>query len=267
MLVALLLLVVLPDSAWAESSSLPEIKLAAEGGDAAAQEKLGDIFMARSDGAQAEVWYRKAAEAGRGTAQAKLGKRLLTRSRTGSGLDQAARDRLAKEALPWINMAARQGITAAQADLATLLLEGNLTSPDLVEAYKWGALAATAPAGKAERTIGMRVRDAAVLKMSVDEITEAERRVSAFQPQTPGQAGRSGAGLVDQLRLRGITGTPSNRLVLINSTTLAEGESAALKVANRTLVVECLEVTDASVIIRIEGVEGSRELRLGSPNR
>ena len=44
--------------------SLAEIKIAADAGDPAAQDKLAEKFILRADTAQAEIWYRKAANQG-----------------------------------------------------------------------------------------------------------------------------------------------------------------------------------------------------------
>lgn len=250
-------------SIQAAEPTLPETKIAAERGDAEAQERLADALRAKQERVQAEAWYRKSALAGRGTAQAKLGNLLLMRSRMGLGLDASTRERLGKESLSWILPAAWQGVAGAQADLAGILYEGKLARQDLVEAYKWGALAARAPITAVARTTGGAVRDAATLKMSADQITEAQRRVASFKLETPNQARRSPAGVVSQLQLKGISGTTPHKLALINNTPMSEGESVKMKLLNRTVSVRCIEIGDASVVVAIDGMNGKHALHLG----
>jgi restriction system protein len=216
----------------ASSSSVAEIKIAAEQGDAEAQEKLGDAHTARMDVTQAELWYRKAAQAGRPTAQAKLGNRLLMRSRMGIGLDATTREKLGKEALVWIRPAARQGVARAQADLASILYDGKLAPQNLVEAFMWGALAAENPMNLVARTAGRTIRDAAVLKMTADQIREAQRRLAAFKTETAPQGGRPAVGLANQIQSKGITSAQPIRLASTNTKGLPQRASGLTNLPN-----------------------------------
>ena len=45
---------------------------------------------------------------------------------------------------------------------------------------------------------------------------------------------------VRQIRLTGLSGTPPRRLAMINGKTLGAGESAALKIDARPLVISCV---------------------------
>src|ERR1035437_6331527 len=78
-------LAAMPVSAQSPLPSLAHIKIAAEAGDPAAQDKLAEAFMMRADSEQAEIWYRKAAEHGFLHAQGRLGNMLLMHSRMSFG--------------------------------------------------------------------------------------------------------------------------------------------------------------------------------------
>jgi hypothetical protein len=147
--------------------------------------------------------------------------------------------------------------------LRVILYEGKLAPQDLVEAYVWSALAAQAPIFDVARTAGRTTRDAAALKMTADQIREGQRRVAAFKPETAAPRERPTPRVADQLELKGILGRPPKRLALINSESLGEGESAEIKLANRTVVVRCLEIRESSVVVTISGEEERRVLQLG----
>jgi len=235
----------------AASRSIADIKIAAEKGDAQAQEELGDAFSMRLDSKQAEVWYRKAATAGLPTAQAKLGHMLFYRSRMSPGLPPAQKLTLGTESLKWLKPAANHGVHRAQADLATIYFEGRITKQDLVRTYMWGDLAAKAPITDASAAAGRAARDAAALQMSAKEIQTAQRLVKEFKPGQPSRPPSSSAdtGIV----LKGITGPADNRLALINNKTLSAGEHTQVKVGGEDLEIECVEVGEDFVVIKVGG--------------
>jgi hypothetical protein len=49
---------------------------------------------------------------------------------------------------------------------------------------------------------------------------------------------------------------------LINGATLGQGETAPVKLADRRVNVRCLEIREKSVLVKIEGIDKPRELRL-----
>ena len=156
--------------------TLAEVKIAADAGDPVAQDKLAE----RVDSAQAEVLYRKAAMQGYAHAQGRLGNILLMRSRLTIGVKPDARAAIADETIKWATLAANQGDKQGQASLAEIYLEGKLVKQDLIEAYKWGDLAAKNPSPDFIVFSGSSTRDAAILKMNADQIAEARKRVTAF---------------------------------------------------------------------------------------
>ena len=68
--------------------------------------------------------------------------------------------------------------------------------------------------------------------------------------------------LWDQLFLKGISGTKEQRLALINSATVAEGELAELRVGQHILKLRCREIRERSVLIELVDSREIRELKL-----
>jgi hypothetical protein len=241
--------------------TLAQIKIAADAGDPVAQDKLAE----RVDLAQAEVLYRKAAAQGYAHAQGRLGNMLLMRSRSTFplfGLKPDARAAIGNEAVKWITLAANQGDKQGQANLADICLEGKLVKQDLVEAYKWGELSSENPSHEFIVFSGSSTRDAAILKMNADQIAEAHRRVAAFVPHQPQKSDLPEPAWVQKIKLGGISGTPDHRLVLINNKTFAKGDQTALKIGEKRVIVHCLEIRESSVVVSIEGLDGTRELKM-----
>jgi hypothetical protein len=242
-------------------ATLAQIKVAADAGDAAAQDKLAESFVLRADSSQAQIWYRKAAEQGFAHAQGRLGNMLLSRSRTAAGATPAARSAMSEEAMRWITLAANQGDTRGQADFADVCLEDKLVKQDLVEAYKWGELASKGSMIDVATFAGRSCRDAATLKMDADQIAEAQRRAAAFIPHQPKASEMPEPSWVKQIKLNGISGTPERRLAMINGKTLEKGDQASLTLGAKTITVRCIEIRQSSVLISIDGLDGTREVR------
>jgi hypothetical protein len=248
--------------AQSPSATLAQIKVAADAGDAASQDKLAESFVMRADSAQAMIWYRKAAEQGFPHAQGRLGNMLLSRSRTDAFATPAARTAMSEEAVRWIILAANQGDKRGQADFADICLEGKLVKQDLVEVYKWGELASKGSMIDVATFAGRSCRDAATLKMDADQIAEAQRRAAAFIPHQPKASEMPEPSWVKQIKLNGISVTPERRLAVINGKTLQNGEQTSLKLGEKTVMVRCIEIRQSSVLISIDGLEGTREVRL-----
>ena len=224
------------------------------------QDKLAERFNFGS--AQAEVWYHKAAGQGYAHAQGRLGNMLLMRSRLTIGVKPDARAAIADETIKWVTLAANQGDKRGQANLAEIYLEGKLVKQDLIEAYKWGELSAKNPSLDSIVFSGASTRDAAILKMNADQIAEARRRVAAFVPHQPQKSDLPEPAWVQKIKLGGISGTPGHRLVLINNKTFAKGDQTALKIGEKRVMVHCLEIRESSVVVSIEGLDGTRELKM-----
>jgi len=65
-----------------------------------------------------------------------------------------------------------------------------------------------------------------------------------------------------QLTLRGIAGTASKRFALINSQTFAVGETQPVKFPGGQVKVTCLEISESTVTVMIDGQTEKKELRL-----
>jgi protein disulfide-isomerase len=65
-----------------------------------------------------------------------------------------------------------------------------------------------------------------------------------------------------ELVLKSISGTKNRRFALVNNQTLAVGESARVKLEDSEVKVRCLEIRARSVVVAVDGQEGSREIFL-----
>jgi TPR repeat protein len=242
-------------SAQLAAPSLEQIKIAADAGDPVAQDKLAEQFMMRADVADAENWYRKSAEQGYAHAQGQLGNMLLMHWRSTIGLKPDAHAAIGDEAVKWITLAANQGDTQGEETLAGLCLEGKLVKLDLIEAYKWGDLAA-------QKNLFSSAKNSAILKMNAEQIAEAQKRVSEFVPHQAQKSDLQEPAWVQKIKVSSISGTPDRRFALINNETFAKGDQATVKVGDKRVMIHCIEVRESSVIVSIEGIDGTRELKL-----
>jgi DNA-directed RNA polymerase subunit RPC12/RpoP len=190
-----------------------ETKAKADGGDARAQNLLGEMYSkgtgASQDYKEAAKWYRQAAGQGHAVAQ----KHLAELYDAGQGVPhdeaEAAKwcQRAAEqghvgaqyslavmfasgggvklndtEAVKWYRQAAEQGDALAQYNLGDRYITGRSVPQDRVEAYKWLSLAAAQGLPDA-----VEVRDELKGSMTGEQIKEGKRRVAAFVPtKSPG---------------------------------------------------------------------------------
>lgn len=170
--------------AGSDLPDLAKIKIAAEAGDAEAQDQLAAQFQSHGNEQQALIWYRKAAAQNYLHAQSRLGSMLLMRYVMHRDTQPEARGAVGVEARKWVTLAANAGDKEAEADMAQACLNGWLVRLDYVEAYKWGELAARGSQLEPSTNTGKTVRDAAVLKMDTAQIEAARKRVENFAPKT-----------------------------------------------------------------------------------
>jgi TPR repeat protein len=158
---------------------------AADQGDADAQADLAGMYAqghgVPQDFAQAAAWWRKAADQGNAAGQANLG--LMYEAGHGVAQDYA-------QALIWLHKAADQGNADAQADLGGMYRDGRGVPQDYVRAHMWLNLAA-ARSDDATRQMALRgdtrqiaakARDDLAIKMTPDQIVEAQRMASEWMP-------------------------------------------------------------------------------------
>src|SRR5436190_7861761 len=65
---------------------------------------------------------------------------------------------------------------------------------------------------------------------------------------------------IPEIGLKGITGTVTKRLCILNNRPFQVGETAEMKVSGQTVIVKCLEIKNNSAIVTINGLE--KELNL-----
>jgi len=78
---------------------------------------------------------------------------------------------------------------------------------------------------------------------------------AAWQPVKP-------TAVPNTLVLRGISGTPQRRFALVNDATLQKGEQTKVRVGSTNVVVRCLEISDASVVLIVNGAAEQTQLFL-----
>ncbi len=195
--------------AQSDLEALKWYKKAAEQGEAEAEFNLGAMFQKGQgtpiDFSQAVMWYQKAADHGMAQAQNQLGLRY----KQGEGVSQdyskavelfkrAADQGLPEgqanlaiaydkgygvaqdyqEALKWYRKAADQGLAGAQLNLAALYCDEKGVKQDIQECYFWVSLAANS---------GLKIADdqraAVAAKLSPQQITDVNRRVTEWKPQ------------------------------------------------------------------------------------
>ena len=152
---------------------------AAEQGYAPAQSNLGFMYDegkgVPQDDVEAIDWYRKAAEQCSAVAQFNLG--VMYTSGEGVLQDDAA-------AVTWFREAAEQGDVQAQFTLGVMYANDRGRPPNYVEAHMWLNLAVTRSTG-AERTRSVTARDKVAERMTLADLSEAQRRAREWHEAHP----------------------------------------------------------------------------------
>jgi TPR repeat protein len=247
--IAVLLLTLLAQPLAVSATELSDIKALAEKGDAVAQDKLGNAYIANFDFATAAEWYRKSAMQGNAHAQTELG-RILIGGVTGVKKGQAVAAN-APEGAGWFLKAANQDYADAQYEAGRCYRDGKGVSADPVEAFKWFDVAA-----KKGHIIAKVFRDQLVLKLNSDQITAGQHRADQFRPNHVEEQ------FIERLQLKGISGPINRRLALINDESLLAGETATIKIDGQPLTINCIEIKEKSVVISVKGFSGNKELFL-----
>ncbi len=145
----------------------------ARAGFAPAQYRLGNFFEkghgVGSDVGKAVMWYQRAAEQGNALAMHNLAV-LYTSGLVGGTPDMEA-------AVEWFRQAADLGVKDSQVNLGILYTRGMGVKEDLVEAYKWFAVAARA--GDADAA---SKRDMLANAMRPDQLEQARGQAGLWKP-------------------------------------------------------------------------------------
>lgn len=164
---------------WAAAIEL--LRPLAEGGDAAAQNKLGMFYdIGRGvpvDYAEAMKWIRKSAEQGNAEAQSNLANMY----RFGEGVPVSK-----VEGLKWLQKSAAQGFYGAFLNLGHVYLHGDGVPIDFVQAYMWYRLASNS--ASTPKSLYVRQKADSFLanltsKMTPEQVVEAERRARDWKPR------------------------------------------------------------------------------------
>lgn len=272
-----------------------EVKVKAEKGDAAFQEKLATLYLrgwgVDKDAAKAVRWLRKAAEQGRTSSQSELGMWLWQ----GRFVSQESKiEKNPAEAIVWFHRAAAKGNAEAILSLGAMYMEGEGVRQNFVEAYKWFAIAAAFPE-KAESDflepwsggiletktssipeMASKARDKLALHMSAVQIAEAQRLVREFKlPKAPESGGTSsGKAIADSNPTASGTGffiTADG--FLISNAHVVEGAAQVRLVTSAGLISAKVVKVDAAndlALLKAEGkfaslpVSPSRPVKLGA---
>ncbi|HJQ61074.1 MAG TPA: tetratricopeptide repeat protein [Vineibacter sp.] len=151
----------------------------ADQGDANAQFRLGFMHQlgmgVAVDDVEAATWYRKAALQAHAEARYRLGMLYAA----GIGVS-----RNATEASRWLRLAAHQGHATAQLELGLVYAGGVGVRRDDVQAHAWFeiAMARFGAGDLVSRTRAQRERDSIALRLTPEQLAEAQRLATEFQP-------------------------------------------------------------------------------------
>ena len=156
-----------------DEATANELRTSAEGGDASAQNKLGQLYYEGKGVPQnylhAKQWFEEAAKQGHAGAQTNLGTMYLH----GEGAPQS--DRMA---LFWFHQAAEQQDAVACAKLGLMYVQGRGVLQDFVQAHMWYNLSAAQG-----ETRSAEARDALAQRMTPAQIAEAQRLAREWKPK------------------------------------------------------------------------------------
>lgn len=241
-------------------ANLSDIKDKAEHGEAVAQEQLAAAYAETLDMTNAVIWYEKAAEQGRVNSQYKLGQIL---SQSAASVATKNNSRNTEQAIYWFCKASSQGHRRAQIELGLLYQNGIAVPADITEAYKWFGLA-----GKASKVPWPEIpeargyQNALVLKMSREQIAEGAKRMETYTLGENNVESLPEPEYVNQIILKGISVTTEKSLAIINNKTVEVGESVDIRVENRIVKVQCLEVGCNHVLLKIDGLARPKKIVL-----
>jgi hypothetical protein len=236
-------------SAQSSTPDIADLKLRAERGDAVAANAYAESCFNRFYFSESERWFQAAAEAGLTNAQWRLGEMLL-HGKTFLNRSVKARP---TEGFRWLFHAALQGHREAQWEVGRALHDGVGVKSDQNHALYWLMIAANSG-----HIMAGVYRDQLVTKLPTADVQPVKQRAAAFRPVP-----RDVKEVVwDAIKLKGISGTASRRIGLINELTLGEGETGAVRVGARSHRVRCLQITADSAVVELLDFGDKRQLRL-----
>jgi hypothetical protein len=98
-------------------------------------------------------------------------------------------------------------------------------------------------------------------RQKTPEVAASKNNVSTNRSAGPAESAPEAAWVSD-IKLQGIGGTEARPFAIINGRTLEAGEAGRVKTAKTNVVVRCVAISNASVVVMIEGLKGERKLYL-----
>ena len=238
------------------SGNVAITKERAERGEVNSQVELADNLAANQLVAQAVEWYRKAAEKGNVEAKFRLGDILINGASTPSDPDQRVAPKPA-EGVRWTFEAATNFHSGACRNMSYVLENGVGVGTNIVESYAWLDVFSRSNSATARADM-----DRLALRMDLKEIRESHTLAEQFlKKQWPHYVPQKSLEVALALKLNGITVGPVS-LAIINGQTLEEGDSVAMPAKTGTARVNCVKITQDSVLIAVEGEGEPRVLHL-----
>ena len=226
----------------------------AERGDVKSQVELANNLAANQLAAQAVVWYRKAAEQGNVEAKFRLGEILINGSGSRPDPDQRVAPNPA-EGVRWTYEAATNFHSGACRNMSYVLENGLGVGINIVESYAWLEVFARSNSAHADM-------DRLALRMNLQQIREAHVMAEQFLGrQWPHHVARRFSEGDLALKLNGITVGPVS-LAIINGQTLEVGDSVVMPAKDGTARVNCVKITQDTVLVAVEGEGEPRVLHL-----
>ena len=98
-------------------------------------------------------------------------------------------------------------------------------------------------------------------RQKAPEAAAPKANVSTNRSAAPAESA-SEAALIKSIKLQGIGGTETRPFAIINGRTLEAGEAGRVKTAKTNVLLRCVAISNASVVVTIEGLKGERKLYL-----
>lgn len=236
--------------AWPQPlPDLARTKDAAEKGDPAAQDAMGQRMVGDMNFSAAVTWFRKAAEKGNVHAQYQLGDLLL------KGITGVPQD--GDEGLRWMLTSANNGNFLAQTLMGNFYEGGPWVTVDYIEAYKWYRVAS-----KQNPVVEHMHLDRLVLKMTRDQIEQGEQRAKDFKLHQTTTDELPPPQYLKQIVLKGIVEGNNRRLAIINGRTFEKGEQGQITVGKKSISLRCVEISERSAVVLVQGMNRPTEIRL-----
>jgi hypothetical protein len=100
--------------------------------------------------------------------------------------------------------------------------------------------------------------DPLVLKLTTAQIAEGEKRIADFANGDRATV----EPYRDKLVLKGISGSASKRLALINDTSFKRGDKIPIKLGAQYISVQCVEIRSDSVLVKVDSNPELMELKM-----